>query len=154
MKLIYATFLLLVVSFANAAEVTGPAQFAGDWLGTGVYQLSGVQSYCASFKMKFNGSRYLMDFVGGSRDCEHHSETFGAVSMAYDNGDLKYNGQVIGTIKGNVLEAHFSMPEGNGNVRHWRMSMRREGSTIVYEESRTMNDEQTPLISFAGLLKN
>ena len=56
-------------------------------------------------------------------------------------------------MKGNVLEARFSMPEGNGRIRHWRMSLRREGDTIVYEESRTLDDNTTPLISFAGLLK-
>jgi hypothetical protein len=30
--------------------------------------------------------------------------------------------------------------------------MRVEGNNMVYEESRTMNQEQTPLISFAGIM--
>ena len=144
--------LLFCVASAYGAEVGEPKQFKGRWLGTGVYQKEGVQTHCKTFEMKFDGNRYLMNFLGGGRDCETHTETFASVAMAFSAGKLYYNGVEVGSISGNVLQTRFSMPEGNGRVRHWRMTMRKEGSTLVYEESRTMDSETTPLISFAGLL--
>ncbi len=147
-----AITLLLMAPAVFAAEPSEPAQFKGRWLGTGVYQKDGVQTHCRTFEMKFDGNRYLMNFLGGGRTCEAHTETFASVAMAYSAGKLYYNGIVVGSISGNVLQSNFSMPEGDGRVRHWRMSMRKEGKTMIYEESRTMDSETTPLISFAGLL--
>lgn len=149
----FAIALLLSTELIAFSQTnTDPAQFKGDWLGSGVYRLNGVQTFCRNFAMKFDGNRYLMNFLGGQRNCEQHDETFVSVSMAHNNGKLFYNGQEVGTLRGNLLEVRFSQPEGNGRVRHWRMSMRREGDTIVYEESRTMDSETTPMISFAGVI--
>lgn len=143
--------LLSLQCLANE-DLVGPAQFAGSWTGTGVYRLKEQQSFCRVFEMKFEGNKYLMTFGGGERVCDAHNEKFAPVSMAYQEGKLYYNGKVVGSITGNVLEARFSAPEGNGNIRNWRMSMRKEGNNMVYEESRTMNNDKTPLISFAGIL--
>ncbi|MFN8792053.1 MAG: hypothetical protein ACK5Y2_11415 [Bdellovibrionales bacterium] len=144
---------LLVLVSAQAQSHLDPSQFSGEWQGSGIYSLSGEHHHCPVFFMKFQGSRWLMNFEGGHRECGPIREKFAPVGMAYDKGQLYYNGRVVGEVKGNVLEARFSMPEGNGRVRHWRMSLRREGDTIVYEESRTLDNATTPLISFAGLLK-
>jgi hypothetical protein len=144
--------LSIILLFTQAAFANGPEIFKGEWEGTGIYQREGQQSYCREFTMKFDGNRYLMNFLGGNRECERHSERFASVAMAHSAGKLFYNGKEVGSIKDNVLETKFSMPEGNGRVRHWRMSMRIEGDTLVYEESRTMDSESTPLISFSGLL--
>lgn len=153
MKFIFFISILALTQNSLAAGPTDPSQFKGSWSGTGVYQKEGSQTFCKTFEMKFDGNRYLMNFLGGGRVCDTHNETFSSVSMAYQNGKLYFNGQVVGSVNGNLLESYFSMPEGNGHTRHWRMSMRKEGNTIVYEESRTMDQETTPLISFAGLLK-
>jgi hypothetical protein len=147
---IFIIALMTMISLKSLAN--DPIQFKGEWLGTGVYRRAGVQTFCKTFEMKFDGNRYLMNFLGGSRSCDLHDEKFASVSMAYNNGQLLYNGKVVGTITKNLLEVKFSMPEESGNIRNWRMSMRVEGNNMVYEESRTMNQEQTPLISFAGIM--
>lgn len=145
-------FLAALLSSFSWAEISNPSQFNGDWKGTGVYQLNGVQTHCPTFELSFDGNTRLMSFLGGTRVCETHSEKFVTVVMAFHDGKLYYDGRVVGTIHGNVLETQFSMPEEGGRVRHWRMSMRQEGDTLVYEESRRMDDEKTPMISFAGIL--
>lgn len=121
-------------------------------MGTGVYKRAGVQTFCRSFEMKFQGDKAQMRFLGGQRACDTHDESFVDVSMSFLDGKLFYGAQRVGSITGNLLQTQFSIPEGPGMIRHWRMSMRAEGNTLVYEESRTMNNETTPLISFAGIL--
>jgi hypothetical protein len=142
----------MLLGFNVWADSKGAEQFSGSWSGTGVYQLQGVQTFCRTFELKFDGNNDLMNFMGGKRECDSHNEAFVQVAMAVQAGKLFYNGQQVGTITDNVLETSFSMPEGNGHVRHWRMSMRKEGNTLVYEESRRMDGEENPLISFAGIL--
>ena len=72
--------------------------------------------------------------------------------MASASELLSFAGQWSGkgTYKDGEMNVSFSQSEGDGNIRHWRMSMRVEGDHLMYEENRRMNDEQAPLISFAG----
>lgn len=151
-------FLMLFFIFSlffplTSSAGTNPSIFKGDWSGTGSYELKGTKTFCPEFEMQFDGNRYLMNFMGGFRNCEAHQEKFASVAMAFDKGNIFYNGQVVGTLKGNVLNVQFSMPEGNGNVRHWKMKMMIQDDSLIYEESRTMNNETTPLIYFLGEMK-
>jgi hypothetical protein len=153
MKLL-AFLILTSIGLQSLAQdkKIGPEQFTGKYVGTGVYRLKDQQTFCKYVQMSFEGNNLLMNFGGGERICDNHSEKFAPVAMAYKEGKLYFNGRVVGEINGNVLVANYSAPEGNGNVRHWRMSMRKEGNNLMYEESRIMNDETTPLISFAGIM--
>ena len=143
---------LLISGGAFAEKNIGPEQFTGTYTGTGVYRLKDQQTFCKLVEMKFEGSQLLMSFGGGERVCDSHTEKFAPVAMAYKEGKLYFNGKVVGEIIGNVLTASYSAPEGGGNIRHWRMSMRKDGKNLMYEENRRMNDEVTPLISFAGIM--
>lgn len=158
-KLLVISLISFTTAFSfanNGSNPTTPtddtAPFIGTWKGTGVYRLNGVQSNCQSVEMTFEGTATSFTFVGGTRDCDNHSETFYKVTMDYANGKLFFSGQEVGTIEGNVLTSQFSMKEKGGRVRHWRMSMRADGDTLMYEENRIMDNEKTPMISFAGIL--
>lgn len=147
MKLFLASFAIFFGSYAFA----GPEIFAGKFSGKGTYILKGDLTQCRQFNLEFAATKTTFTFVSGDRICDKHSEQFYSVTMDYHDNKLFFNGQVVGAYDGNKLEAFFRMPDGN-TFRNWRMSMRREGSNMIYEESRTMEGETTPLISFAGLL--
>ena len=107
----------------------------------------------SSLKTNPNRRGYAQ-FVYPDSISDMHSEEFYPVTMQFKNGQLFFNGQVVGSYDGNKLDAYYSAPNGE-STRHWRMSMRREGNHLMYEESRTMEGETTPMISFAGLgIKN
>ncbi len=138
-------------SFASAADVARPDGFAGDWKGQGVYILNGDLTQCTGFDMKFAVINETFEFTSGSRVCDKHSEQFITVQMKMNNGRLMIGDMTVGSYDGDFLEASFRAPDGN-SFRNWRMTMRRQGDHVIYEESRRMDGETTPLISFAGLL--
>ena len=128
--------------------------FTGVWTGKGTYIRSEVLSQCQEFTLTFAGTRDSFEFVHGYRKCDHHDEEFTNVKMEARNGELFFGGQKVGTYtEDGWVKAAYSMPEGNGHVRNWRMTMHRQGDHVMYEESRTLDGEETPLISFAGLLQ-
>lgn len=127
--------------------------FAGDWSGQGTYVHEGDFKYCSIMTLNFFASSTIFRFGGGERVCEDHSEKFYEVEMTYENGLVMMGSFPVGTYNDNEMNVSFSAPDPEGGTRHWRMSMRVEGDHLMYEERRTMNDETTPLISFAGILK-
>ncbi len=145
-KLIFASAI-----FWGMSVWAAPDMFSGTWQGKGTYILRGDMTQCSLFKLVFNTTAETIEFTSGERVCEKHSENFYKVQMTYKDGGIYFQGQQVGTYDGNKIEVHYSMPDGNSH-RNWRMSMRREGDNLVYEESRTMDGETTPMISFAGLL--
>ena len=150
-KWIFLSTVLLALSGIKPANAA-PEVFAGKWVGKGTYILEGRMTQCADFEMVFGAARNTFTFVSGHRVCDSHSEQFYPVTMQVKEGQILFNGQVVGTYVDNKMDVSFSMPDEKG-MRHWRMSMRREGDTMIYEESRTMNQDSTPVISFAGLLQ-
>lgn len=147
MKLLLAAVFLYLPLHASA----DPDIFDGTWKGKGTYILKGDMTECSEFELTFSTYNDIFTFESGHRVCEKHSETFYKVPMRFKDGILYFNGLKVGSYDGNRLEAHYRMPDGN-SFRNWRMSMRREGQNMVYEESRTMEGETEPLISFAGLV--
>lgn len=148
MKLVaFLSLLLPSLSFAST-----PDFFNGQWEGQGTYIYQGDITHCPTFRMEFIGDAKSFEFASGMRNCEKHREEFAPVTMEFRDGSLYFYGQKVGELKDNVLTAWFRAPEEDGRFRNWRMSMRREGQHMVYEESRTMDGETTPLISFTGLL--
>jgi len=144
--------IALAVIGLTPSAWAGPEIFAGQWEGKGSYIYKGDITLCSTMEMTFSAGPNKFSFVSGRRVCEKHSEAFYPVNMTFRNGELLFNGQVVGKYDGNTLEAYYRMPDGT-SYRNWRMSMRREGDHLMYEESRTMEGEDTPLISFAGTLK-
>jgi len=143
--------LILNLVFCQFAFANDPSQFSGGWSGRGTYIYAGEMTNCSGFTLGFHATKTRFTFARGQRVCDKHQEAFPPVSMDYRDGKLFFNGQVVGQYDGTTLTATYRMPDGN-SFRIWRMSMRREGQHLVYEESRTMQGETTPLISFAGLL--
>ena len=129
-----------------------PSQFKGKWKGTGIYRINGVQSFCKESEFVFDGSEKFIEFTTGFRNCDFHSERFDLVRLDYKDGKFYFGTFAVGELIENTMHLRFSAPEADGKIRHWRMSMRREGDHLVYEESRTMDNEFTPMISFVGLL--
>lgn len=129
-----------------------PSNFAGSWSGQGTYILDGQMTNCSRMFLQFSAQGDQFVFESGERVCEKHSEKFYRVAMTLKDGVIYFGTTPAGSYSGNHLEAHFRQPDGD-TFRNWRMSMRREGDTLVYEESRTMDGKETPLISFAGLLQ-
>ncbi len=140
----------LLLFFSISAHAT-PEVFKGSWQGKGTYIFNGDLTQCASVGLIFDATLNTFRFVGGNRTCDKHQEQFFPVSMTFRDGLIYFNGQKVGSYTSNTLEAQYRMPEGN-SFRNWRMFMRREGNHLMYEESRTMEGEKTPLISFSGLL--
>ncbi len=150
MKYLFSAFLMLI---AAGAQAGGPESFSGKWSGKGTYILNGTMSQCREFAMTFAGTRDSFEFVKGNRKCDNHEEEFANVKMEARGGELFFYGQKVGTYsEDGHLTAAYSAPEGNGRIRNWRMTMHRQGDHMMYEESRTMDGETTPLISFAGLM--
>lgn len=141
----------VLMLFLTGSAFADPDVFVGNWSGKGTYILSGDMTQCSLMKLEFAATATEFTFVSGRRECEKHTEDFYEVTMEYRDGNLYYFGQKVGTYDGNVLTAGFRAPDGN-SFRNWRMTMRREGNNLMYEESRTMEGQVTPLISFAGLL--
>lgn len=137
--------------FLCGKAFASPETFSGTWSGKGTYILHGDMTQCSQFQLVFSATDSSFTFVSGNRSCEKHEEVFYKVTMTYKNGGLFFGDQRVGSYDGNYLQTAFSMPDGN-STRHWRMSMRRQGDHLIYEESRTMDGEVTPMISFAGLL--
>lgn len=150
MKLV-ATILVLAFPVLAAAEGLEP--FTGEWKGRGVYQLKGRQTNCGDATFGFNGTNKSIEFSFGHRYCDEHNETFDPVQVQYADGKLLFAGRQVGTYKDGLFQIGFRAPEPDGRFRVWRMSMRVEGNTLIYEESRTMEGESTPMISFAGIMK-
>jgi hypothetical protein len=140
-------FCLLMLSMKAYA---GPEIFSGIWKGKGTYILKGDMTQCSDFELKFSTSGDTFSFESGSRICDKHSEQFYRVDMTFKNGKLYFYGQEVGSYDGNTLQAGYRAPDGS-TYRNWRMFMRREGQNLMYEESRTMDGETTPMISFSGL---
>ena len=156
MSLFVQSYLfILIAAMTSSAFATGldAAGFAGNWSGKGTYIFDGDLTQCSEMRMQFFADENRFVFVGGGRKCEKHEEQFYQVAMTYRDGNLYFGQQIVGTYDGNEMNVNFSQPEGDGGMRHWRMSMRVEGDHLMYEESRTMNDDQTPLISFAGMMQ-
>lgn len=148
MKLLAA---ILLLSFAGSASAD-PNKFAGNWLGKGTYIFRGDLYQCNIVKFGFSATSNTFVFEYGERQCDKHSEKFERVELDYKDGGLFYYGTKVGDYTDTKVEVSFDMPETNGDIRHWRMSMRGEGNNLVYEERRILNNEITPMISFAGLL--
>jgi hypothetical protein len=134
-----------------ASDDANPRIFSGTWQGKGTYILSGDLTQCGQFDLVFSASANTFSFINGYRKCDKHDEYFNQVKLDVKDGQLLFNGQVVGKYTQNTMELAFRMPDGN-SFRNWRMLMRKEGNHLMYEESRTMDGETTPLISFAGLL--
>ena len=152
-------WFLSIVAVLSFSILTTSAQaenrildFAGDWSGKGTYVLAGDIKQCSVMILNFSATANTFRFGGGERVCEDHSEKFYEVEMTYENGMVLMGTFPVGTYDDNEMNVSFSAPDPAGGIRHWRMSMRVEGNNLMYEERRTMNDETTPLISFAGIL--
>lgn len=148
--------LTLVIAFLSATPQTHAENrildFAGDWSGKGTYVLAGDIKQCSVMILNFGATANTFRFGGGERVCEDHAEKFYEVEMTYENGLVLMGAFPVGTYNDNEMNVAFSAPDPAGGTRHWRMSMRVEGNHLMYEERRTMNNETTPLISFAGIL--
>jgi hypothetical protein len=144
--------VLLLTSMSFGAGTPQPEKFTGRWVGKGTYILNGVLTQCSLIEMEFKGTATSFEFTSGRRICDQHTETFYKVQMQVANGELLFNSQKVGEVSAQVISSAFSVPEGDGRIRHWRMSMRRNGNNLMYEENRIMDDNETPMISFAGML--
>lgn len=144
--------LFLLASLFVFAPLSSAFGFEGKWSGKGTYIFNGELTQCSQVELSFSETAAEFKFGGGGRGCDKHTETFYPVSMQKKDGKLMFAGQVVGTYTDKVVTSEFRMPDGN-SFRNWRMSMRREGNNLMYEESRIMDGEQTPLISFAGMLQ-
>jgi hypothetical protein len=144
--------LLFAFLFSSLSWALSPEIFKGQWQGTGIYRINGIQSHCHQAEFVFDGGKSFIEFTKGFRNCDNHSEKFDLVRLDYKNSQFYFGSLVVGELIENTMSLRFSAPEADGKIRHWRMSMRREGQNLVYEESRTMEGEVTPLISFVGLL--
>lgn len=151
LRLITLSLSFSLLSFAVSAE-NRILDFAGDWSGKGTYVLAGDIKQCSVMNLNFSATANTFRFGGGERVCEDHSEKFYEVEMTYENGMVFMGTFQVGTYDDNEMNVSFSAPDPAGGTRHWRMSMRVEGNNLMYEERRIMNDETTPLISFAGIL--
>lgn len=148
MKTLIFTFLIALISFSSQAI---PTQFIGSWKGQGTYIHAGALTNCHDFELSFEATPTTFTFASGYRDCDAHYETFYPVTMEYRDGLLYFGTEIVGSYDGDILQATYRMPDGD-SFRIWRMSMRKSGDHLLYEESRTMEGESTPLISFSGLL--
>ena len=128
-----------------------PNTFSGEWKGKGTYIYDGDLTQCSAFEMGFKATKTRFVFNEGFRNCDKHKEKFSKVTMRYKNGKLFYGGQEVGSYDGQTLEARYRMLDGS-RYRVWRMFMRRQGDHLMYEESRRMEGDDTPLISFSGLM--
>lgn len=147
-KLLILFFLLIPSAFAQNRIL----DFAGNWMGKGTYIYDGHMTQCSVMRLNFYADASTFVFEGGERVCDEHSEKFYKIVMNYKDGIVTIGNEVVGTYDGNEMNVNYSMPDANGGVRHWRMSMRVEGNNLIYEERRIMNNDSTPLISFAGML--
>ncbi len=141
--------LTLLISSESSAN---PEIFRGKWNGKGTYIFQSDVTQCSTVELIFDATPSSFKFAGGERICDKHTERFYPVTMNFTNGGIYFGAQKIGSYTATTLEASYRMPDGN-SFRNWRMFMRREGNHLMYEESRTMEGETTPLISFAGVLK-
>ncbi len=157
MKSVFAAMCLVLSCSAFAAESSvNLDSFEGTWEGKGTYVLRGDLYECGFFKMAFTKTDTTFTFAYGHRTCLKHSETFEPVTLVYHEGGLFYvdqNGKEIqvGTYSNHKMTVGFDMPDPKGGIRHWEMSMRAEGNNLMYEERRIMDEEASPMISFAGL---
>lgn len=142
---------ILLGSSSALAIGNHPSEFIGTWIGKGTYIFSGDMTQCAQMIMVFTATDVTFTFDSGSRVCDKHSERFYKVTMRYENGKFFFGNQQVGSYDGEVMTLAYREPDGD-TFRNWRMSMRRQGDHLMYEESRVMDGEQTPQISFAGLL--
>lgn len=131
---------------ANVTET-----YNGTWKGVGVYRRDGITTNC-EMEMDFYGENSSFTFVSGNRVCERHSEEFYRVDMHVVDDILVWNGMQVGTFSDELVTVDFLTPGGDGRMRHYRMSMRKEGSVLTYEESRRIVGEAEPVITFAGVL--
>jgi hypothetical protein len=142
--------LLLVAPGLQAGPaLADPNVFEGAWAGKGTLILRGDITQCSSVEFYFSVTADTFTFNGGQRTCDKQENTFKPEIMTFRDGVLYYRGEVAGTSRDDLMEAHFQMP---GNTT-WRMSMRREGDNLVYEDSLSVAGETTPMISFAAMLK-
>ena len=125
--------------------------FAGHWEGKGTYILKGDLTQCSVMRLVFTEKNDEFSFQSGRRECDKHNEDFYKVTMTLKNGQVMFGAEVVGDYTDNTMSVSYRMPDGD-SFRNWRMSMKRQGNHLMYEESRTMEGEITPLISFAGLL--
>ncbi|NQZ01751.1 MAG: hypothetical protein HRT45_13905 [Bdellovibrionales bacterium] len=153
MKAKFFTLVVLVLGGFVAAADLNESGVAGNWSGKGTYILDGVLSQCSVMEMQYYADETQFVFVGGQRICDNHEEQFYQVALTYEDGKLYFGDQEVGTYGGGVINVGFTQPEPNGDIRHWRMTIRVQGDHLMYEESRRMNDETTPLISFAGMMQ-
>lgn len=144
-------FLALILMTLCTGLMAGPLNYEGSWSGQGVYVLENKVTHCHEFKMIFSATDKVFTFVTGNRRCDDHDEEFYRVDMDYSDGKVYFGGQVVGSYTENSLETSFSVPEGD-RMRHWRMSMRVTGEQLLYEESRSYDEEKTPYINFAGIM--
>jgi hypothetical protein len=147
-KLTLIFFLMIPTVFGQNRIL----DFSGDWAGKGTYILDGHLTQCSVMRLKFYADAKKFIFDGGERVCDEHSEKFYTVVMTYENGSVSIGNEIVGTYNDNEINVSYSMPDADGQIRHWRMSMRVEGNNLVYEERRIMNNDSTPYISFAGML--
>ncbi len=144
-------YISILVSLISLVAFASEPNIDGRWVGEGTYILDGEITYCDHVELVFSSSNGEFVFEEGSRNCSKHNETFYRVSTDVANGEVLFAGQVVGHYTDTTVQMGFRQPDGN-SFRNWRMSMRRQGNHLMYEESRTMEGESTPLISFAGVL--
>jgi hypothetical protein len=148
-SVVQSVSLLIVLSGSTAASAA-PNVFDGNWLGKGTYVLNGDITQCSLVDFRFSIAPGEVTFLGGRRVCDKHEEEFYPVTMQYHDGKVFFAGEVVGTYDGNQMEVSSRVPDG-ATYRNWRMTMRRQGEHLMYEESRTMDGQTTPMISFAGI---
>lgn len=140
---------MFLILFSLIAWASGPEQFSGHWQGKGIWVRGGVQKVCSLVKMEFHGTPEHFQFSSGERICEDFQQTFDREDLDIRGEDVLYQGQLVGHLKDNLFSLEFI----EGGERVYRMSMRREGNRLSYEESMRLKNESTPLLSFVGVLE-
>lgn len=144
-------FVRLLLGISLLTSTTYATSFLGSWQGKGTYIFKNDLTQCSLMKLVFTEVGDQFSFETGRRECDKHNEDFYKVNMTLKNGQVLFGTEVVGTYTNDFMTVAYRMPDGN-SFRNWRMSMRRQGDHLMYEESRTMEGEKTPLISFSGLL--
>jgi hypothetical protein len=144
----------MVLAYAPSvtAGESGPEQFAGTWRGKGVHITNGEITLCSLVEIIFASDGTDFANVGGKRICETHQMIIDKDRAEVRDGKLIFRDQVIGGFEGNTMYVMLVAHPKEEKSRTWRMSMRREGDTLIYEDSRSTEGDTTPHTSFAALM--
>lgn len=150
-RMAVCALLALFCAIPSVAQEPGLEQFSGTWRGIGTYQKQNGISGCDSVEMVFRGSDQALDFVSGGRSCGSFNEKFQPIHLERLGDSLLFQGAPVGKVLGNRLEVSFVF--GNGSAATtYSMAMSRSGEILHYFESLQSAAEETPQISFSGIL--